>query len=130
MTLTAKVEGRGNLAAIGEPKAKWPDTVEIYDSKGTAKAGPGGVGQKVFEFLLIPRAPGKVTLPSLELSFFDPTKGAYVTRTTEPITINVGEPAPGSAPAAPKSASSASKTRACSRRDRRACRSQGRCGRR
>jgi hypothetical protein len=98
VTLTLKVEGRGNLAAIGEPKAHWPDNVELYDSKGVAKAGSGGVGQKVFEFLLIPRAPGKVILPPLEFSFFDPAKKAYVTRSTEPISINVGEPAPGSSP--------------------------------
>src|SRR5262249_26014080 len=77
VTLTLKVEGRGNLAAIGEPKAKWPENVELYDSKGVAKSSSGGVGQKVFEFLLIPRAPGKVMLPALEMSFFDPAKGAY-----------------------------------------------------
>ena len=111
ITLTAKLEGRGNLASIGEPKAKWPDGVEIYDSKGVAKAGAGGVGQKIFEFVLIPRAPGKTTLPALELSYFDPTKGAYVTRTTEPIVINVGDPAPGSAtPSAAKKRPEASAT--------------------
>lgn len=112
VTLTAKLEGRGNLAAIGEPKAKWPDGLEIYDSKGVAKSGPGGVGQKVFEFTLIPRAPGRMTLPALELSYFDPTLSKYVTRTTEPIVINVGEPVPGSTPAGlnkNSSASSASK---------------------
>jgi hypothetical protein len=98
VTLTLKVEGRGNVAAIGEPKAKWPENVELYDAKGVAKAGHAGVGEKVFEFLLIPRAPGKVVLPPLEFSFFDPAKKAYVTRTTEPFTINVTEPAPGSAP--------------------------------
>jgi hypothetical protein len=99
VTLTAKLEGRGNLAAIGEPKAKWPEGLEIYDSKGVAKSGPGGVGQKVFEFTLIPRIPGKLTLPALELSYFDPTQSRYVTRKTEPIVINVGEPVPGSTPA-------------------------------
>lgn len=111
VTLTLKVEGRGNLAAIGEPKAKWPDNVELYDSKGVVKSGTGGVGQKVFEFLLIPRAPGKVVLPPLELSFFDPSKNAYVTRATDPITLNVGDPLPGSAPVSPAKQGTSAVTR-------------------
>ncbi len=97
VTLKVKVEGRGNFAALGEPKAKWPENVELYESKGNSKAGRGGVGEKIFEFVLIPRVPGKMTLPAMELSYFDPAKNAYVTKTTEPIDIQVGEAAPGSA---------------------------------
>ncbi len=96
VTLTFKVNGRGNLAAIGEPKAKWPQDIELYDSKGTAKTGRAGVGEKVFEYLLIPRNPGKLVLPALELSYFDPAKKSYVTKSTEAIAINVQSAAPGS----------------------------------
>ena len=70
VTLTVKVEGRGNVAAIGEPKTKWPNSVELYDSKGNAKTGKGGVGEKDFEILLIPRTPGPLTLPGIEFSLF------------------------------------------------------------
>jgi hypothetical protein len=108
LTLTLKIEGKGNLAAIGEPKAKWPENVELYDSKGTAKSGRMGVGQKVFEFLLIPRVPGKVTLPAMDFSYFDPGKKEYVTRSTEPIVITVNDPAPGSAITPPRAKGSAS----------------------
>lgn len=98
LTLTVKVEGRGNLAAIGEPKVSWPNGVEYYDSKGQTKGGRGGVGEKIFEILLIPRVPGKVTLPALEFGFFDPEKKTYVTRSTDPIDVQVlsgrGAPAP------------------------------------
>ncbi len=102
VTLTVKVEGKGNVASIGEPKAKWPDNVELYDSKGKSKSGKGGVGEKDFEFLLIPRQQGKLVLPGLEFSFFDPVKKTYVTRVTEPIPINVTEAAPGSQAPLPK----------------------------
>jgi hypothetical protein len=94
--VTVKIEGHGNLAAVTEPKAKWPENVELYDTKGRAKTGKGGVGEKVFEYLLIPRVPGKLDLPGLEFSFFDPVKKTYVTKTTEPISLNVHEPAAGS----------------------------------
>ncbi len=97
VTLTLKIEGRGNVSAIQEPKAPWPQNVELYEAKGHAKTGPGGVGKKVFEFLLIPRQQGQITLPSLEISFFDPLKNKYVTKKTEPVNLNVLEGAPGSA---------------------------------
>lgn len=100
VSLTVKVEGRGNVASIGEPKAQWPADVELYDSKGRAKTAAGGVGEKVFEFVLIPRRPGKIEIPGIAFSFFDPMKRQYVTRSTDPIAVNVGEPAAGSAPAA------------------------------
>jgi hypothetical protein len=96
VTLTLKIEGRGNLAAIGEPKAKWPENVELYDSKGNAKTGKAGVGEKVFEFLLIPRVPGQLTLPPIEFSYFDPAQKAYITKKTEPFAIKVTDAAPGS----------------------------------
>lgn len=96
VTLTVKIEGRGNVAAIGQPKANWPQNVELYDSKGSAKASKAGVGEKDFEILLIPRVPGELTLPGLEFSYFDPTKKQYTTRSTDPIRIHVLDAAPGS----------------------------------
>ena len=95
VTLTVKVEGKGNTAAIHEPKAQWPDSVELYDSKGRASPSRGGVGEKVFEFLLIPRTPGKVERPPLEFGFFDPKKKEYYTKSTQPVTLTVLDPAPG-----------------------------------
>ncbi|MGZ3698110.1 MAG: BatD family protein [Bdellovibrionota bacterium] len=97
VTVTVKVEGKGNVAAIGEPKVKWPDSVELYDTKGRAKTGKGGVGDKIFEFLLIPRTPGKLSLPPMEFGFFDPARKTFYTKKSEPIEVNVLEPAPGSA---------------------------------
>jgi hypothetical protein len=102
VTLTVKVEGRGNVEGIAEPKAHWPDNIELYDSKGhVGKVGKGGVGDKTFEFLLIPRTQGKLELPAIEFAFFDPAKKTYITRKTEPVTINVLEPAPGTAASTP-----------------------------
>ncbi len=96
VTLTVKVEGRGNVAAIGEPKQKWSQDIELYDSKGRASTRKGGVGEKIFEFLLIPRRPGKIQLPRLEFSFFDPSLSKYVVKSTDEIEINVLESASNS----------------------------------
>jgi hypothetical protein len=105
VTLTVKVEGRGNLSGLAEPKGNWPQSVELYESKGRAKTGRGGISEKIFELLLIPRTPGKVTLPPLNFSFFDPIKKAYVTQSTGSFDLTVGEPAPGSAVVLPRARS-------------------------
>jgi hypothetical protein len=91
ITLTAKIEGAGNASAILEPRIQWPPNVEIYDTKGRAKSGRGGVSEKVFEYVLIPRAPGKVTLPAVEFSYFNTAQEKYVTKTSQPIDIMVLE---------------------------------------
>ena len=111
MTLTYKIEGRGNLATIEPPKASWPAGLELYDTKSSHK-NAGGYGQKTIEYLLIPRQEGVVTVPSLALSFFDPAQEKYVTRASPELQVRVlpGDPnasplppAPGS-PSNPKSA--------------------------
>lgn len=104
VTLTVKVEGQGNTSAIHEPVAKWPETIEMYESKGKVGSRHGSVGEKIFEYLLIPRMPGKILLPALEFSFFDPEKRQYYTKLTEPVTLNVLEPAPGTTLLPPKKA--------------------------
>ena len=97
VSLVVKVEGRGNLSSIEEPKLQWPDDVELYDTKVQLQKNKGGTEQKIFEFLLIPRVPGKVELPVLEMGFFDPDLKAYYLQKTEPIGLTVLDPAPGSA---------------------------------
>lgn len=99
--LTVKVEGSGNVASIQDPKTAWPQGVDLYESKARSQGGKAGIGEKVFQYLLIPRQPGKLTLPPVEFDFFDPGKQQYVRKASEPIEINVGEPLPGTTLAAP-----------------------------
>lgn len=97
VTLTVKVEGKGNLASIGEPKAEWPSGLELYDSKGKVNSVKGGAGSKIFEFVLVPRTPGNLVLPSLEFTYFDPAKKDFVTIRTDPMTIHVLDGGPSAA---------------------------------
>jgi hypothetical protein len=103
VTLTVKVEGKGNTSSIEAPKHPWPPGLELYESKGQARSGRGGVGEKVFEYLLIPRVPGQMRIPALEFSFFDPKKRSYVTKQTQPADIQVLPGDPAAAPQSPRS---------------------------
>lgn len=102
ITLTVKVDGRGNVSAIQEPHLTWPNSVELYETKGKALPGRHGVSEKVFEFLLIPRTPGQLILPPIEFGFFDSKKKQYYTKTTEKVEIQVLDPAPGTSLIAPR----------------------------
>jgi hypothetical protein len=98
VALSVKVEGKGNVAAIQSPQTQWPPHLELYDSKGKAQGRRGGgVGEKIFEYLLIPRQPGEITLPSIEFEFFDPVKKQYYKKSTDSFSLKINEPAPGTA---------------------------------
>ncbi|MBI2712776.1 MAG: protein BatD [Bdellovibrio sp.] len=102
ITLTLKVNGKGNISGIQEPVLHWPESVEMYESKGKVSRGPNGASEKSFEYLLIPRTPGRLDLPAVEMGFFDSEKNEYYTRNSNPISINVLNPVPGSEIVQPK----------------------------
>jgi hypothetical protein len=74
------ISGTGNLRLAGMPVLRLPPDIEIYDPKVTEnlKNSPAGTsGQKVFEYLLIPRHHGDYTIPSVEYSYFNVSTGEY-----------------------------------------------------
>ena len=89
VNLTLKVEGRGNVSSMEAPKNQWPQGLELYESKGNSKTGRAGHAEKVFEYLLIPRSGGTVTIPPFEVAFFDPEKKQYIRQKTAPIALLV-----------------------------------------
>lgn len=90
ITYTVEVEGDGNLNNITEPPMKWPSDWEVFDTKASSQASASGKATKrIIEFVLIPRAPGKVQLPGIEMSFFDPQQKKYYTEKTPPKEIEV-----------------------------------------
>ena len=103
VTLKLVISGTGNMKLIKTPEVKFPVDFEVYDpkvdNKFTLKAG-GLSGNKVIEYLAIPRHGGNYTIPPVEFSYFDVKSGAYKTLTTPEYTLNVakGEGASGSAP--------------------------------
>ncbi len=76
------VGGAGNLETMDDPA--WPDAVgwRAFDSKSaTDTQFQGGLfgGQRTIERVLVPTQPGRLILPAVELSYFDPAQGVYRT---------------------------------------------------
>ena len=89
ITMVVKVEGRGNIGAVGQPPTKWPDGIEVYETKQKVSGSQGGTASKIFEILLIPRKPGKFVLPEQILGFFSPAERRYKERKASGIEIFV-----------------------------------------
>ncbi len=93
VTLHVRLSGRGNLKMI--PDVALPNLPDftVYSSKHTDNIRPfsGDLigGDKTWEFVIVPKAPGQQTIPSLSLSYFDADKDRYDTLATPPLTLKV-----------------------------------------
>lgn len=88
------VSGSGNLELIDKLSTHFPSDFEVYDPKTSSNidATAGGVtGSKTFEYLVIPRNPGKFEIEPVTLSYYDLAKHQYITLKTEGYSINVGK---------------------------------------
>lgn len=94
VTVRVILSGTGNLKLVKTPEMKFPQDFDIYDpkidNKYTIKGGRQ-TGNKVYEYLIIPRHAGQYTIPALEFQYFDPKSGAYKTVKTDEYTLNVAK---------------------------------------
>jgi hypothetical protein len=79
ITLKLKITGTGNIQLLDFPPFDAPNGFEKYDPKVDDQINRTGVisGFKEAEYLLIPRIAGTREIPSIEFSYFDPSKGSY-----------------------------------------------------
>lgn len=92
LTIKVNVKGTGNMKLINTPEVEWPKDFETYDAKVSdnfSLTRSGLSGSKSFEYLAVPRHPGKFTVPATKFIYFDTASRSYKTLTTEPYTINV-----------------------------------------
>lgn len=94
VTVRVILSGTGNLKLIKTPQFKFPQDFDIYDpkvdNKYTIKNGRQ-TGNKVFEYLVIPRHAGTYDIPSLDFQYFDTKSGSYKTISTDSYTLNVAK---------------------------------------
>ncbi|MFQ5603044.1 MAG: BatD family protein [bacterium] len=92
ITLKVKLAGRGNIKILPNPKVDIPADFEVYDpeiKESIQRKGGQISGSKTFEYVLIPRFPGKQVIKPISFSYFDPVKRNYQRIRTSPITIDV-----------------------------------------
>ena len=92
ITIKLVISGTGNLKLISNPEIKFPDDFEVYDPKVDNQVRltrEGLTGNKVIEYLAIPRHAGTYKVPGVSFSYFDIRSKSYKTLKTEEYVINV-----------------------------------------
>ena len=94
VTIKLVISGTGNMKLINTPEVAFPQDFEIYDPKVENKFNltrNGLAGNKVIEYLAIPRHAGTYTIPPIEFSYFDLKSQSYKTLKTDAYTLNVAK---------------------------------------
>jgi hypothetical protein len=105
ITLKVKLSGSGNFERANAPALERNNEWKTY--KPTAKFEPddgvGCSGTKTFEQAIVPEQSGKLVIPALAFSYFDPENKEYATCSTKPLSIDVapGQSVAQTAPSAP-----------------------------
>jgi hypothetical protein len=90
--LKVRIAGEGNLNAVTSPPLQELVDFKQYEPKVTSSSGVRRdrlQGEKVWDYVLIPMAPGEQTIPPVTFSFFDPGETKYRTVWSAPIVIQV-----------------------------------------
>ena len=95
VTLRVTVRGAGNIHNVRLPKLDRVEGWRLLDptTKENIERSDVVRGEKVFTFLAMPQKGGALTLPAIELPYFDPSAAKYAVARTQPQTITVeGDP--------------------------------------
>ncbi|HYC28455.1 MAG TPA: BatD family protein, partial [Chitinophagaceae bacterium] len=91
-TLLVKIKGKGNIPMITAPSINWPNSFDVYDPTAKEEVHPEVApltGEKTFEFTFTPKDTGKVQIPGINFSFFDPASRSYKTDSTRAIALRI-----------------------------------------
>lgn len=94
ITLRLKISGTGNMKLIKTPEVEFPEDFEIYDPKvenNFSLKTNGFSGEKVIDYLAIPRHAGEYEIPSIKFSYFDLDTKEYKTIETDSYKMNVAK---------------------------------------
>ncbi len=104
VTLRIKLAGRGNLKMVQDISLPPLTDFTVYSSKRTDNIKPFDEniigGDKTWEYVIVPKAPGQQVIPALSITYFDPQSEKYETATAPALNLKVNPGAgSGGAPA-------------------------------
>ncbi len=94
--LQVTISGNGNVALLDAPEVDVPPGVDVYDPAEDREIRRGAEplrGVKTFTYTLVPQGGGRVEVPPVTWSYFDPVDGRYKTLRSTPFEIAVDGPA-------------------------------------
>lgn len=91
ITLRMNLQGSGNIKLINPPKPQLPTGMEKYEPKTIENINRSALvsGQKIVDYLLIPRSSGTKEIPAIEFTYLNPSSKKYVTLRSPSFRLNV-----------------------------------------
>jgi len=90
--LQVELSGEGNLPLINAPQINWPQGIDLYEptvKEDDDKTVSPIRGVKEFNYAFSVKHPGKITIPPIEFSYFDPRANAYKALHTDSIVLEI-----------------------------------------
>ena len=103
-TLRFRVEGSGNLKWVDRGPELSISGAKVYPPqlKSDLRTGPAGMsGSRTWEFVVVPQTAGRLEVPPLSFSYFDPGSDRIVRTSTPPMHLSVAGGAVAGNAAAP-----------------------------
>ena len=88
------LKGEGNLTLINAPQVQWPQGVEAYEpgvKENLDKTIAPISGSKLFEYAFTAKQAGKIVIPPIEFSYFDPAANTYKIIHTDSLVADIGK---------------------------------------
>jgi BatD DUF11 like domain len=91
LTLRLSINGTGNIKLLKVPEPTLPTGFDKYEPKTVENINRGAQisGQKIIDYLIIPRSAGEKEIPPVEFTYYNPAVRKFVTLKTAPFKINV-----------------------------------------
>ena len=91
-SISYKVQGLGNINSISLHNPELALNCEVFEPKINRKSK--NIGDHVhgildYKYVIIPREPGDLEIPSYDFTYFDVEKGQYVTKSTKSFQVKV-----------------------------------------
>lgn len=94
VTLRMTVSGRGNLRGLSPPALPPLPDFRVYDpeTRDDLRLTAQGIrGERTWEYVIVPRAPGRQTVPPVTFTYFSPADGAYRQVSSEELVLEVSK---------------------------------------
>ncbi|MCL6099061.1 MAG: BatD family protein [Bacteroidetes bacterium] len=91
LTLRLTIGGNGNIKLLKVPEPQLPAGFDKYEPKTIDNVNRNSIisGQKIVDYLIVPRSPGQKEIPPVEFTYYNPSSKKYVTLKTQSFKINV-----------------------------------------
>lgn len=91
-TLELRLTGRGHLQGVAAPEIPAIPGLQVFppqQSGGDTIKKNTIVGNRVWSYVLVPDRAGRISLPALEIPYFDPAAGRFAKTATAPLELEV-----------------------------------------